>query len=66
MTMRPCEPDTMPIQEGILARTPPDYPYRFAVVGRDEEEARRRFVAAFAAWEELHDLIQTERSNLSG
>jgi hypothetical protein len=36
-----------------MAITPSDHPYRIGVVGADPDEARRRFTAAFAAWEEL-------------
>lgn len=53
--LRPCEPNILAVPAGFLATTPPDYPYQFAVPGGDEEQARRRFAAAFAAWEELHD-----------
>ena len=61
MSMRPCEPDISQVKAGVLATTPPDYPYRFGVIGRDEAEARRRFTAALARWAELHELIEEER-----
>jgi hypothetical protein len=43
------------VPSGWLAITPRDHPYRIGVIGDTQEHARRRFVAAFAAWEELHD-----------
>lgn len=55
MPLRVCEPDVMPIAAGWIATTPADHPYRIGVVGDDADQARRRFDAAFAAWEELHD-----------
>lgn len=55
MTLRSCEPTIRQARVGWLATTPRDHPYRIGVVGTTEEEARRRFVAEFAAWEELHD-----------
>lgn len=54
-TIRPCEPDVCEAAVGWLAVTPRDHPYRIGVIGASEDEARRRFVAAFAAWQELHD-----------
>ncbi len=59
--LRPCEPDVRPCPVGFLATSPRDYPYRIGVVGADEEEARRRFVAELAAWEELHDYAEEMR-----
>ncbi len=49
-----CEPDVRPCPVGYLATTPADHPYRIGVVGVDADQARRRFAAEFAAWEELH------------
>lgn len=60
MSLRLCEPDVRRAANGWLATTPLDHPYRIGVVGRDEDEARRRFAAAFAAWEELHDRAEAE------
>ncbi len=54
MAIRPCEPDFKAIPSGVLALTPLDHPYKVGVVGTDRDEARRRFTAAMAAWEELH------------
>ncbi len=59
MPIRPCEPNIQRAAIGWLAVTPPDHPYRIGVVGADENEARRRFAAAFSAWEELHDRAET-------
>ena len=55
MPIGPCEPDCVEAAGGWLATTPRDHPYRIGVMGETKDEARRRFVAAFAAWEELHD-----------
>jgi hypothetical protein len=55
MTIRRCEPDFKTIPSGVMALTPRDHPYKVGVVGTDRDEARRRFAAAMAAWEELHD-----------
>lgn len=53
--IRPCEPDILPTAYGqFLAVTPRDHPYRIGVLGWSVDEAQRRFVSAFAAWEELH------------
>lgn len=60
MSIRPCEPDINQAASGWLATTPADHPYRIGVVGQDPDEARRRFVAAFAAWEELHDRAEEQ------
>jgi hypothetical protein len=60
--MRPCEPDIKETVTGWLAVTPPDYPYRIGVVGNTVEEAQRRFVAALAAWEELHQRAEQKAS----
>lgn len=60
MPLRICEPDITYGVLGWLAVTPTDHPYRIGVVGKDEDEARRRFTAAFAAWEELHDRAEAE------
>lgn len=57
MPIRPCEPDYVQAAGGWLATTPRDHPYRIGVIGETREEAERRFVAAFAAWEELHGRI---------
>ena len=51
--LRPCEPRLLGCPVGYMAITPSDHPYRIGVVGADPDEARRRFTAAFAAWEEL-------------
>lgn len=61
MPLRPCEPDLRDTPSGWLASSPPDYPYRIGVVGQTEEEARRRFVVALAAWSELHERAATAR-----
>lgn len=54
--IRPCEPDILDIRSGeVMAVTPRDHPYRIGVTGWTEDEARRRFVAEFAAWQELRD-----------
>ncbi len=50
-----CEPDILQGQSCWLAVTPRDHPYRIGVMGASEEEARRRFGAALAAWSELHE-----------
>lgn len=55
MGFKLCEPEVYEAAIGWLATTPADHPYRIGVVGGSEEEARRRFVAAMAAWEELHE-----------
>lgn len=60
MPLRICEPTVCRAAIGWLATTPPDHPYRIGVVGQDELDARRRFAAAFAAWEELHDRAEAE------
>jgi hypothetical protein len=60
MPLRPCEPEILQGPNGYLAVTPPDHPYRIGVVGADEDEARRRFVSAFAAWEELHERAEAK------
>jgi len=64
MPLRPCEPDVRHAAIGWLASTPSDHPYRIGVVGRDEQEARRRFDAAMAAWGELHDRAVAERATV--
>ena len=61
MVMRPCEPDIQEARAGWLATAPPDYPYRIGVIGQDKAEARKRFIAALAAWGELHELVEAER-----
>ena len=61
MAMHPCEPDIIQARAGVLATSPPDYPYRIGVIGHDEDEARRRFTAALARWGELHELVEEER-----
>jgi len=53
--MRRCEPDVRESPGGWLAASPADYPYRIGVLGDDRDEARRKFVAALDAWEELHE-----------
>lgn len=58
--MRSCEPAIRESALGWLAVSPLDYPYRIGVVGEDREEARRRFAAALAAWEELHERATQE------
>jgi hypothetical protein len=50
----------------VLATAPPDFPYRIGVVGRDEQEARRRFAAAWDAWSELHELTERMGVNRDG
>ncbi len=62
MRIRPCEPNVLRVQAGWLATTPRDHPYRIGVIGDTQEEARRRFVAAFAAWEELHERAEEDRA----
>ena len=62
MTMRPCEPNIIQVRAGVLATAPPDYPYRIGVIGQNEDEARRRFTSALAAWGELHELVEAERN----
>ena len=61
---RSCEPDMIPFRRGWLARTPRDHPYRVAVEGSSEEDARRRFHAAMAAWKELHELAEYEAQRI--
>lgn len=58
--LRPCEPDVREAAVGWLATSPPDFPYRIGVVGESRDEAYRRFVAALARWEELHERVQAE------
>jgi hypothetical protein len=60
MPLRTCEPDIRPSRSGIMATAPRDFPYRIGVVGQDEDEARRRFTAAWEAWSELHDRVEAE------
>lgn len=60
MAIRPCEPEVVRAAAGWLATTPRDHPYRVGVVGGTQDEARRRFVAAMAAWEELHERARQE------
>jgi hypothetical protein len=60
MGIRPCEPDLREAVSGWLATTPPDHPYRIGVIGVTEQEAQRRFAAAFAAWVELHDRSRSD------
>jgi hypothetical protein len=60
--IRPCEPDVVEFHSGWMATTPPDHPYRVGVVGKTEDEARRRFTAAMAAWQELHDRAERAES----
>lgn len=55
MPIQPCEPNLVAATTGWLATTPRDHPYRIGVIGDTQEEAHRRFVAAVAAWQELHD-----------
>ncbi len=55
MAIRPCEPNIVEAVVGWLATTPRDHPYHIGVVGDSPEEAQRRFAAAFAAWQELHE-----------
>lgn len=62
MAIRPCEPDVREAHVGWLATTPRDHPYRIGVVGETREEAQRRFVAAFAAWEELQERAEADQS----
>ena len=59
--LRPCEPDIRSCPVGYLATTPRDHPYRIGVVGGDVDEAKRRFVAEFAAWEDLHAYAEQVR-----
>ena len=65
-SIRPCEPDIQEAAVGWLATTPRDHPYRIGVVGESRDEAYRRFVAAFAAWEELHERAQAEAETQAG
>lgn len=58
MTIRPCEPEVRTSRAGWMATTPTDHPWRIGVVGASEEEARRRFSYAFAAWEELAGRVE--------
>jgi hypothetical protein len=60
MALRPCEPNVRQGASGWLASSPSDYPIRIGVVGDTRDEAERRFGAAFAAWEELHERAQAE------
>lgn len=60
MAVRQCEPEMRKAFKGWLATTPRDHDYRIGVVGDTEDEARRRFVAALAAWEELHERAEAE------
>lgn len=62
MRLRPCEPHLRQTATGWLAATPADYPYRIGVEGSSDDEARRRFAAAFAAWDELHSREDQSRS----
>ena len=55
MPIMPCVPTLLETPAGYLATTPLDHPYRIGVVGVTPEEAEHRFVAALAAWEELHE-----------
>lgn len=54
-----CVPDVRPSRAGWLAITPKGHPYRIGVEGDSPEEARRRFSAELAAWEELHERRMT-------
>ena len=58
--IRPSEPEIVRWVSGFAATTPRDHPYRIGVVGSDENEARRRFTAAFAAWDELSHRSKNE------
>lgn len=62
MRIRPCEPETREAAAGWLATTPRDHPYRIGVTGETREEATRRFAAAFAAWQELHERALADQS----
>jgi len=55
-------PEFREIKEGWLAISPPDCPYSIGVVGHDRDEARRKFVVALEAWEELHEQAATEKA----
>jgi hypothetical protein len=62
MSLRPCEPNLRRTPSGWLATTPRDHPYRIGVTGSTKDDALRRFVAEFAAWEELHDRGESDQS----
>jgi hypothetical protein len=66
MALRPCEPNLRRSPTGWLATTPRDHPYRIGVTGSTEDEALRRFVAEFAAWEELHGRAEDQSLPVSG
>lgn len=62
--MRRCEPEFRETKEGWLATSPPDFPHPIGVVGIDRDEARRKFVVALEAWEELHEQAAAERAEV--
>ena len=60
MPLRPCEPTIRESVAGWRAFSPPAYPLRIGVVGDTESEARSRFAAALAAWEELDERAEAQ------
>ena len=62
MGLMTCEPEFRDLGKGVLATAPRDFPYRIGVIGQDEDEARRRFTAAWQAWSELHERVEAERN----
>lgn len=43
---------------GWIASTPPTYPFRFAVIGNTEAEAKARFEEAVKRWESLDETVK--------
>lgn len=50
-----CEPRTLPVRAGFMARTPDDHPYGLAVIEPTEAEALVAFETMLDRWTELHD-----------
>lgn len=55
-----CQPLLRHARVGWLAMTPPTHPYRIAVVGHNEEDAKHLFAAELREWERLHKLAQSK------